>query len=44
MQTGLFNRQIFDTRVSFCNSMGMTYWAGREPRGIEKNEQMLMTL
>ena len=44
MQTGLLNHQIFDTILSFCNSMGMTYWAGREHRGIEKNEQMLMTL
>ena len=43
MYTGLPNRQIFDTILDFCNSMGINYGVGWEPRGIDKKEQLLMT-
>ena len=32
MYTGLPNRQIFDTILDFCNSMGMNYRAGCSKR------------
>ena len=44
MYTGLTNRQIVDTILDFGNSMSINYWAGWEPRDIEKKEQLVMTL